>query len=71
MNGTWKHSLEPSIDFCQVLCNFYQVLSQVCDFLHKLCKSTYKFTHKNYVLAPIVGKDLEQKFFWGFVLGAL
>ena len=22
-------------------------------------------------LAPIVGKDLEQKFFWGFVLGVL
>jgi len=47
--------------FVKFCATFTRFLSQVCDFLHKLYKSTYKFTHKNYVLAPIVGKDLEQK----------
>ena len=39
--------------------------------MHKFYKHTYNVTHKNHVLAPIVGKDFEQKFFLGFVLGVL
>ena len=52
---------------------FLCVVFYVC--LQSLCKSFGK-AHEisqdyNHILAPIVGKDLGQKFFLGFVLGVL
>ena len=63
--------LSLALTFAKFCATFTRFLLQVCDFLHKLCKSTYKFTHKNHVLAPIVGKDLEQNWFLGLFLEAI
>ena len=63
MKGTWKRQVEPFITPCLVLFDFNQVFVKVWKLLHKVCKYTKKVTHKNHVLAPIVGKHLEQKFF--------
>ena len=49
------HSLEPCIDFCPGLTGFCEKYVNFCTNLQKHIK--------NHVLAPIVGKDLEQKKF--------
>ena len=60
MNGTWKHSLELSIDFCQVLCDFYEVfVTNLWFFAQTLQKHIQ------------IHKDLEQKKCLGFVLGTI
>ena len=56
-------------------CSIHINLSSNEKVLCKLCKSFGK-AHEisqeyNHILAPIVGKYLGQKFFWGFVLGVL
>ena len=48
---------------------FLCVTFSVC--LQNLCKKFEKSQEYNHVLAPILGKDLGQKFFLGFVLGVL
>ena len=63
--------LSLALTLAQFCVTFSRFLGQVCECLHKLCRSTSKFTHKNHVLAPIVGKDLEQNWFLGHFLEAI
>ena len=63
--------LSLALTLAQFCVTFSRFLGQVCECLHKLCRSTSKFTHKNHVLAPIVGKDLEQNWFLGLFLEAI
>ena len=45
----------------KVLCKLYRIFGKA----HEISQEY------NHIPAPIVGKDLGQKFFWGFVLGVL
>ena len=49
----------------------YVCLQSLCKSSHTCHKNQVKVTHKNNVLAPIVGKDLEQNFHLEIVLGAI
>ena len=48
--------------------NLYVLLQNLCKSFGKAHEISQDYNH---ILAPIVGKDLGQKFFWGFVLGVL
>ena len=50
------------------LSSIEKVCVNCAKFLRNHMKKTQEYNH---VLAPIVGKDLGQKFFFGFVLGVL
>ena len=50
------------------LSNIEKVLCKLCKIFGKAHEISQEYNH---ILAPIVGKDLGQKFFLGFVLGVL